>query len=327
MYGCHFQNYHCLFQGENDLTELLLKRLNQSGKIHAVPAAIKGKYIIRFTVTSTHTTEKDIERDWSIIRFVAHQVLIDMGKENITPCPLEPEEEQELMGPNISHIGKKRREVMKRRDYGISLILSNVPMSPKFIDGSFAALFENTESIAEYARHLSRRSIDFNGQPIRLSPRKRLTQQSKQYSFDLSRAPETHQRMRPQRQGSLDSKIEEIIDNSLDSSHRNNSQEKIPGATRNGHHQDINKNKDEDDREERMILPKHRDARAARIRTADKAVQYPTSLTNARGSVEGEEQLLDSPSEGRPVLVARSPSAINGLTPLICKHCGHAVED
>ena len=33
-----------------------------------VPASIKGKYIIRFTVTSQYTTEEDIDRDWRIIR-------------------------------------------------------------------------------------------------------------------------------------------------------------------------------------------------------------------------------------------------------------------
>ena len=33
-----------------------------------VPASIKGKYIIRFTVTSQYTTEADIERDWKIIK-------------------------------------------------------------------------------------------------------------------------------------------------------------------------------------------------------------------------------------------------------------------
>lgn len=32
-----------------------------------VPAAIKGKYVLRFTVTSQYTTEADIDRDWGII--------------------------------------------------------------------------------------------------------------------------------------------------------------------------------------------------------------------------------------------------------------------
>ena len=33
---------------DNQLTEILLKRLNSRGKVHCVPAALKSKYVIRF---------------------------------------------------------------------------------------------------------------------------------------------------------------------------------------------------------------------------------------------------------------------------------------
>ena len=39
--------------------------------MHAVPASLKGKYVIRFTVTSPRTTVADIERDWNLIRDTA----------------------------------------------------------------------------------------------------------------------------------------------------------------------------------------------------------------------------------------------------------------
>ena len=40
-------------------------------------------------------------------------------------------------------------------------------MSPKFINGSFAALFDNVDIVAEYARHISRsRTDDLNGTTI-----------------------------------------------------------------------------------------------------------------------------------------------------------------
>ena len=78
-------------KGENAHTEQLLKRLNSSGeesgsklrtlarltsfisssssgKMHAVPASLKGQYVIRFTVTSPRTTANDIARDWQLIR-------------------------------------------------------------------------------------------------------------------------------------------------------------------------------------------------------------------------------------------------------------------
>ena len=50
-------------KGHNEITEHLLKQLNKDGRIHVVPACIKDKYIIRFTVTSLYTTDKD----WHII--------------------------------------------------------------------------------------------------------------------------------------------------------------------------------------------------------------------------------------------------------------------
>ena len=34
--------------GENELTEKLLKKLNSSGKLHCVPASLKGTYVIRW---------------------------------------------------------------------------------------------------------------------------------------------------------------------------------------------------------------------------------------------------------------------------------------
>jgi histidine decarboxylase len=42
-----------------------------------VPAAIKGKYIIRFTVTSQYTTESDIDRDWKIIQDIHSKIQRD----------------------------------------------------------------------------------------------------------------------------------------------------------------------------------------------------------------------------------------------------------
>src|ERR1700734_3768549 len=62
-------------KGENELTEQLLKEINSSGLIHCVPASIKGKYIIRFTVTSSSTNPDDINRDWKIIQTIAGQIL------------------------------------------------------------------------------------------------------------------------------------------------------------------------------------------------------------------------------------------------------------
>lgn len=62
-------------KGMNELTEKLLKRLNHRGNMHAVPASLKGQYVIRFTVTSTRTSNDDILGDWDEIRKVTTELL------------------------------------------------------------------------------------------------------------------------------------------------------------------------------------------------------------------------------------------------------------
>lgn len=70
-------------KGENELTEKLLKRLNQRGHMHAVPASLKGRYVIRFTVTSTYTTNDDILSDWNEIRTVTTELLSDLNIQQV----------------------------------------------------------------------------------------------------------------------------------------------------------------------------------------------------------------------------------------------------
>ena len=54
------------------------------GRVHMVPASLKGRYIIRFTVTSQYTTADDIERDWILIQTTADQVIEDLSKEDVS---------------------------------------------------------------------------------------------------------------------------------------------------------------------------------------------------------------------------------------------------
>lgn len=66
--------------GDSRLTERLLKRMNARGHVHCIPACISGRYVIRFTVTSTNTTNEDIIRDWKEIQFIASEVLEEENK-------------------------------------------------------------------------------------------------------------------------------------------------------------------------------------------------------------------------------------------------------
>uniref|UniRef100_A0A182Y0J7 Histidine decarboxylase n=1 Tax=Anopheles stephensi TaxID=30069 RepID=A0A182Y0J7_ANOST len=119
-------------RGENELTEKLLKRLNHRGHLHAVPASLKGRYVIRFTVTSTYTSNDDILADWNEIRTVTTELLNELNVQMVdrTRVPL-----------------KDTRE--KNEAFGSSLLLANSPMSPKIVNGSFAAIFDADEFLAK----------------------------------------------------------------------------------------------------------------------------------------------------------------------------------
>ncbi|XP_033247236.1 histidine decarboxylase isoform X2 [Drosophila miranda] len=117
-------------RGDNELTEKLLKRLNHRGKLHCIPSSLKGQYVIRFTITSTHTTLDDIVKDWMEIRQVASMVLEEM---NIT----------------ISNRVYLKDTKEKSEAFGSSLLLSNSPMSPKVVNGSFAGIFDADEFLAK----------------------------------------------------------------------------------------------------------------------------------------------------------------------------------
>ncbi|XP_064471206.1 histidine decarboxylase-like isoform X2 [Ornithodoros turicata] len=108
-------------KGPNAWTEKLLKRLNANGKLHCVPAALKGKYVIRFTVTSPHTTAEDIRRDWSVIQATA----LDVAPHKVSLAEIKKHDP----------------------DFGTSLLLANSPMTPKVVNGSFVALFEGDDAL------------------------------------------------------------------------------------------------------------------------------------------------------------------------------------
>ncbi|XP_052786150.1 histidine decarboxylase-like [Mya arenaria] len=189
-------------KGDNAQTEALLQTLNRGGKLHMVPASIKGKYIIRFTVTSTYTLEQDIDRDWNIIKQTYARIVRDDSAESLEDEVFEEAHEKETVKE------KEKTSWKKNREFGMSLVLSNVPMSPKFVNGSYAAFFDN---MLEFAKEITR--TDCTERPIRLSPRRRthLRDQSKQQTLDIGSL--SANRNHPfSKQGSLDSKVEEILE-------------------------------------------------------------------------------------------------------------------
>ncbi|XP_068244610.1 aromatic-L-amino-acid decarboxylase [Palaemon carinicauda] len=155
-------------KGENELTEKLLKKMNSEGKVHCVPASLKGKYVIRFTVTSQYTTVDDLTRDWNVIRATASAVLSQTpaGEEHRTRVFL--------------------KDTRKNPNFGTSLLLANSPMSPKIVNGSFAAIFDNSDVLFEFAKKLQQLKLDVQDSPGKAMRRriKGMLMAGKQYSLD-----------------------------------------------------------------------------------------------------------------------------------------------
>ena len=126
--------------------------------MHAVPASLKGKYVIRFTVTSPRTTVNDLARDWQLIRTCAMDIV--------------PESQEQKARSKMSLKGKVEYGTMEHFDnffgfveireknssFGTSLLLANIgpnsPMTPKIINGSYAALFENSDVITDFSKRI-----------------------------------------------------------------------------------------------------------------------------------------------------------------------------
>ncbi|CAG0919177.1 unnamed protein product [Notodromas monacha] len=158
-------------KGENELTEMLLKRVNASGQLHCVPCSIKGKYVIRFTVTSPQTTEEDIARDWGIIQTYAEEILRAVNTVST--------EKQRVI------LAETRR---KNANFGTSLLLANIvgqnPSSPKVVNGSFAAIFDSNDVLFEFAKQLSQMKLNIRDSPAVKRRIRSMVVGGKQYSLD-----------------------------------------------------------------------------------------------------------------------------------------------
>ncbi|KAL0268988.1 UNVERIFIED_CONTAM: hypothetical protein PYX00_010743 [Menopon gallinae] len=155
-------------KGDNDLTEKLLKRLNGRGNIHCVPAAFKGKYVIRFTVTSQRTTVDDITKDWFEIKVTAAEIL-----------------ESEKMAVAAPRPRVRLAEIRERNEtFGSSLLLANSPMSPKIVNGSFAAVFDEDEFLSNVSRTFRQLRLVHKDSPAMRRRVKGILMTGKQFSLD-----------------------------------------------------------------------------------------------------------------------------------------------
>lgn len=107
--------------------------------MHCVPASLKGQYVIRFTVTSSRTTAEDITKDWAEIRCTATTIIHEYHAANAQVPTTRARARVPLAET------RARNEL-----FGSSLLLANSPMSPKIVNGSFAAMFDmDTDMVTE----------------------------------------------------------------------------------------------------------------------------------------------------------------------------------
>ena len=64
----------CIFQGSNEVNEVLLKKINNDARIHMVPSKSKGIYFLRFAVCAAKTKSSDITYAWKVISEIAGKI-------------------------------------------------------------------------------------------------------------------------------------------------------------------------------------------------------------------------------------------------------------
>ncbi|KAG8042267.1 hypothetical protein G9C98_004901 [Cotesia typhae] len=153
-------------RGENSLTERLLKKMNSNGRVHCVPASLHGKYVIRFTVTSTNTTNEDILRDWAEIKSTASEIL---STATVSPARVK-----------VS-LAETRQ---KNENFGSSLLLANSPMSPKIVNGSFAAIYDTADVFNDCMKAFGQLRLEPRDSPAMRRRIRGILMSGKQFSLD-----------------------------------------------------------------------------------------------------------------------------------------------
>uniref|UniRef100_A0A1I8G246 Aromatic-L-amino-acid decarboxylase n=1 Tax=Macrostomum lignano TaxID=282301 RepID=A0A1I8G246_9PLAT len=70
----HFGLVCFRWKDSNALTQYLIRQINDSGKLHMIPATVKGQYIIRFALCSEHAKEEDVFYAWNVIKTHADEI-------------------------------------------------------------------------------------------------------------------------------------------------------------------------------------------------------------------------------------------------------------
>ncbi len=89
---------------------------------------------------------EDICTDWAVIKETARAIL---ANEELKDVPMAPARKVPLAETRL-----------RNAHFGTSLLLANSPMSPKIVNGSFAAIFDSNELFKEFTRRLKLSEVD-----------------------------------------------------------------------------------------------------------------------------------------------------------------------
>ncbi|XP_023237126.1 aromatic-L-amino-acid decarboxylase-like [Centruroides sculpturatus] len=108
-------------KGPNHLTETLLYFLNNSGNFFAVPAVLKGKYVIRLCINGPSMEEEDILRSWTLVTQTA-TALLNVG---------EVAHQQNQVNLKIEKENKYKKNILERSFSESGIIITTHPVSRK----------------------------------------------------------------------------------------------------------------------------------------------------------------------------------------------------
>ncbi|KAB0795493.1 hypothetical protein PPYR_12332 [Photinus pyralis] len=110
-------------KGADKLNEKLLSNINESGKLHMVPAHVNDKYVIRFCAVAQNATEEDIDHAWDVITEFAAELLEAQAVDK----------EQELQD-EVFDLNRKQKETLAyKRSFFVRMV-----SDPKIYNPSIA---------------------------------------------------------------------------------------------------------------------------------------------------------------------------------------------
>ncbi|XP_068143674.1 aromatic-L-amino-acid decarboxylase isoform X3 [Drosophila tropicalis] len=89
-------------KGTDKLNEKLLSIINESGKLHMVPASVNERYIIRFCAVAQNAKSEDIEYAWDTIVDFANELLEKEQHDDISEIAISRKKQQDILAQKRS---------------------------------------------------------------------------------------------------------------------------------------------------------------------------------------------------------------------------------